>query len=80
MTVQEKVLELTMKYPMLSSANIADRIGCHSAYVRAVWHRNGIFKGRHDARVSYCEGRKYVRVPIDEYERLVDAASRGNGD
>lgn len=50
---RDKILDLTKKFPKMSSYTIAERLGCHAAYVRAVWHRNGIFRRKHNPNISY---------------------------
>ena len=78
-TIGVRILDFTKRCPKLNSFEIAAEIGCTASYVRTVWHRAGMFRGPHDASVVYESAPKYVRVPVDEYERLVAAAARGGG-
>jgi hypothetical protein len=68
-----KILDLTKAHPALTSYDIADRLQCHPAYVRTIWHRAGIFRGKHNPNVDYDQGTgKYRRLPMAEYDKLVD--------
>jgi hypothetical protein len=40
------ILRITLKYPDLSSRQIGWRLNLHHGYIRQVWHRAGIFRGR----------------------------------
>lgn len=65
-----KIRELAQKHPMMTSAEIGERLDCHPAYVRAALHRAGIFRGKHKPGVLYERASKYVRLTIEEYRRL----------
>jgi len=49
MATKHQVLELFEREPNLSSGEIAARLGCHSSWVRATFHRNGIKLARSNA-------------------------------
>ncbi len=69
----QRIMSITNSNSTLNSTVIAERVGCRSAYVRTVWHRNAIFKSEHDPNVSY-ETRISVRLPIEEYRDLCSKA------
>lgn len=50
MTKKEKIWQIKNKYPYLNSKEIAERIGCHDAYVRTVFHRGNLFKWKLDKK------------------------------
>lgn len=70
-----KVLDLTRRFPKWSSRQIGEQLGLHPAYVRAVWHRNQIFKGKHNPSVVY-DYTKYVRLTKEKYAELLTAAGQ----
>jgi hypothetical protein len=75
MSLAFKIVELVKAKSKLTSGQIADRFGCHPAYVRAVLHRAGIFRRKHDPNVIYERSSgKYVRLEVAEYRRLLKAA------
>lgn len=47
MATKQQVISLHRKYPELNSSQIAERLGCHDAYVRATFYRNGLKFARH---------------------------------
>lgn len=76
MSKAEQILALCKTSPALTSEEISERVSCHPAYVRSVWHRNGMFRNKHNPNVDYGRDRKFKLVPLAEYERLLAAANR----
>jgi hypothetical protein len=80
MTVTAKILALTERHPQLSSRAIAERLGCHHAYVRTAWHRAGIFRRKHDPAVVYDPIGKMTiivqRALAEQRDRLVEFAEQ----
>lgn len=42
MATKDQVIRLHLMYPQLNSVQIAERLGCDDAYVRATFYRNGL--------------------------------------
>lgn len=73
--IKPEIFKLLAKHPNMKSPEIARRLGCHPSYVRACLHRAGIFRGKHDPSVVYDQPMgKFVRLPVEEYQRLLAAA------
>lgn len=57
MATKAQVLELHRKYPEWTSVDIAERLNCESAYVRATFYRNGLQLTKRPVNGIYALGR-----------------------
>lgn len=74
MNFADKIIEMVQNGPEMSSADIAERLGCHPSYVRTALHRAGIFRGKHNPDVIYqrpSKAREQIEAAIKaERERV----------
>lgn len=72
MNATARIIAMVQREPKISLRLVAERVGCHPAYVRTALHRAGIFRRAHDPDVIYERSSgKYVRLSTDEYNRLI---------
>lgn len=77
MADQSQVISLNARYPDMSAAEIAERLGCDSAYVRATGKRKCLVFGPGCASSrTAAELRARARKHIDRADELISEAHR----